>query len=324
MPLKNVALVRWTGRGSLTDLRSSVDSLLLASKVRARVRIEGGSLVVVGPEPTYLAALLHNTPGVAWVAAGLVVQSLREAAKASGLLAGRYLRRGQAFSVEAEGRGGVVTGDVGGIVTSGILESVKGARVSIESPKVRFRAAFDGKKGVVGVEVKRGPGGVSMGTRWATCLVSGGVHSSVLAWAALLMGYRVRLVHLKAGDGALRAVSRLYSELCRRVDPRGLRLEVIEGAALSEELANYLAKSNGQAFGGFHSTKGTVPSPLRGTVDAPLYLMPDEVFISEFVSLGVRADDMESQWSSTRGSNFTVAAFEGWAEDVSAVLDGLH
>jgi adenylyl- and sulfurtransferase ThiI len=324
LPLKNAALVRWTGRGSVIDLRSSADYLLRASHIKARVRVEGGSIVVEGPGPVSVAAMLQNMPGVAWVAAGLAVGSLGEAAKASRLLAGVYLRRGQTFSVEAEGGGGALASDLGGMITSGILEFVKGAHVSIASPKVRFRAAFDGEKGVVGVEVKRGPGGVSMGREWATCLVSGGMHSSVVAWAALLMGHRVRLVHIMAGDEGLRSVARLYSELCRRVDPRGLRLEVIEGAGQSEELAKYLAKSSGKAFGGFHSTKGSVPIPFRGTVEAPLYLMPEEVYFSLFESLGVKAGETEAQWTSKPGSSFLIKAFDGWAEDVSAILDGLR
>ena len=324
MPLNDMALVRWTGRGSISDLRSSVDTLLRASRVSARVRIVGGSLVVEGTEPLRAAAALQYTPGVAWVAAGFSFHSLSEAAKVSGQLASRYLRRGQTFSVEAEGEGGVAASDVGGVITSGVLESVKGARVHSESPKVRFRAAFGGKKGVVGIEVRRGPGGVTMGTRWATCLVSGGAHSSVLAWAALLVGFRVRLVHLKVADGGLRAVARLYAELCRRVDPRGLRLEVMEGAALSEELANYLAKSRGQTFGGFNATRGPVPAVLRGVVEAPLYLLPEETFASEFRSLGIRADDSEAQWASSGNTSFLVRAFDGWAEDVSAILDGLR
>ena len=113
---------------------------------------------------------------MAWIAAGFGAARVDELSSAGGVLAKRYLRRGDSFSVEAEATGGVLASDLGGAVTSRILEAVKGSRAS-ESGKVRFRGAADGKAGVVGVEVAAGPGGVPTGVVGASCLVSGGVHS---------------------------------------------------------------------------------------------------------------------------------------------------
>lgn len=316
-------IARWTGRGDLAELRSSVEFVLRSNRLRGKVWTVGDSVIDEGTEPLRAAAALAHMPGVAWVAVGMPVKSMKEAGLFAGRLGVKYLKRGDRFAVEGEGTRNVVGADVAGAVTSGILEAVKGARVS-EAPRVRFRAAFDGRKGVVGVQVATGPGGVSTGKEWVTCLVSGGLHSSVLAWTALLMGYRVRLVHAETGERGLLAVARLYAELSHRVDSRGLRLEVLKGGALARVLASHLSKSGEESFAGFHSTGGRVTGPLARRASAPLYLMPEELFRSEFDALGIRGDDSRADWGTKGGAEFAMRTFEGWAEDVSAVLDGLR
>lgn len=296
--------------------------MLRANRVRARVRRNGNSLIVEGPEPLGVAALFEHMPGMAWIAAGLAARSVRELAGTSGVLARKYLRRGDMFSVEAEGTSGVVASDVAGAVTSSVLDSVKGARVS-EGAKVRFRAAFDGSLGAVGVEVKRGPGGVPTGGESLSCLVSGGAHSSVVAWMAVLVGFRVRLVHAKLSDEGLRAVARLYSELSHRADPRGLRLEVLEGGSGSGALASFAGKSKDPVAGGFRSAGGPAPGGLRGKVLAPLYLLPEETFASEFRSLRIKGHDSAADWGAQGRGTVSVRTFGGVAADVSDVLDGL-
>lgn len=307
----------------MADLQQSIEFVLRSGGVRAKVRKIGGSVVVEVPDPVGTSALLENMPGVAWVAAGLAVGSFKELGPASGALARKYLRRGDRFAVGAEGTLGTVGSDVSGAVTSGVLDSVKGARVSQEAPRAKFRAAFDGSKGVVGVELKRGPGGVPTGRESASCLVSGGLHSSVVAWMAVLMGFRVRLVHAKCNEEALRAAARLYSELSHRADPRGLVLEVLEGGSEAGALAEFV-KSEGPVFGGFHSTSGAVPRVLGSAVLAPLYLMPEEMYRSEFESLQVKGHDSMTDWRAARGGRVSARTFGGVAADVSGVLDGLH
>jgi hypothetical protein len=259
---------------------------------------------------------------VAWLAVGFAFPNMKEAGRAGGLLAKRYVGPRGAFSVEGEGTGGALGGDVAGAVTSGILEAVKGARVSA-SAKVRFRAASDGSQGVVGIEVAEGPGGVSTGNGWADCLISGGRHSSVLAWCALLMGFRVRLVHVRTSERSLLAVGRLYAELCRRVGPEALRLVVKEGGNM-KDLSRLLEATGGEVFGGFRAGGKTMPRGLPSAATAPLYLMPEEQLNLVFESLRITPDDSEAKWESTPGDGFLVKRFEGWAEDVSAVLDGLR
>jgi hypothetical protein len=216
----------------------------------------------------------------------------------------------------------MLAGDLAGAMTSKILDAVKGARVS-DRPKVRFRAAFDGRGGVVGVEVKRGVGGAPTGTERVACLVSGGVHSSVLAWMSMVQGFRVSLVHVEVAEESLRAVARLYSELSHRGDPRWLDLEVVRGGSVAGVLRSYGAESEVPVFAGFHSSGASVRTRLRG-VSAPLYLMPDEMFQSEYDALGLWPYDSPVEWGSKASPGRGRRRFGGVAADVSGVIDGLR
>jgi hypothetical protein len=322
MHWKRTTILGWTGRGMLADLVSSAEFVLRERGIKARVSKVGTSVAVRGPEPLGVAAVLGLMPGVDWIAAGGACSSATELYALACALAKNYLRRGDRFTVEAKGADNVMASDVGGSITSKILESVRGARVSVESPKARFRAAFDGENGVVGVEVKKGPGGVPTGRNSAFCLVSGGRHSSVVAWHAVLLGFRVQLVHAKFSDESLRAVARLYSELSHRADPRWLGLEVLEGGSIREILIRYAELSKNPVFGGFSPSGGErllgLPSVL-----APLYLMPEERFQTEFEALGIKGLDSPEDWDKSGPMKLTKRKFGGRAADVSGVLDGL-
>jgi len=289
--------------------------------VNARVSKIGHSLALDGPEPLGIAALLGYLPGVSWVAAGLTARSYGELSEAAKQLAGRYLKKGGSFAVDAEGSSGMVSSDISGIVTSAVLDGAKGSRVSAESPGVHFRAAFDGGKGVVGVLVKMGPGGTPTGKEEVTCLVSGGIHSSVLAWEAVLQGFRVRLVHATYSEESLRAVARLYSELSHRADPRGLVLEVLDGESVEEALSGYAGLSKKQVFAGFAA--GAAGGRRLPGVLAPLYLVPEETFVKEFEALGIRGFDAPEAWDREAEGRSVTRRFGGRRADVSGVLDGL-
>lgn len=307
----------------MAELRSSVGFVLKENGVHAHVKSLGKSLVVEGPEPMGAAALVDHMPGIAWIAAGETVGSYGELAVVSSEIARKYLRRGDRFRVKAEGTRRVAVADVSGMVTSAILDGVKGTRVSEEGARVTFRAAFDGSKGVVGVEVREGPGGVPTGRSAAVCLVSGGMHSSVLAWMAALMGYRVRLVHAMLDEESLRAVARLYSELSHRADPRSLGLEVLEGDCVAESLAKFASGSDDPVFGGFSREGGELPERLLGIVQAPLYLMPEESFEAEFRWLAIKEHRFRTDWKAKGNGTRTARRFGGVMSDVSGVLDAL-
>ncbi|MDE1852948.1 MAG: hypothetical protein KGI38_04265 [Thaumarchaeota archaeon] len=320
---KRATVLRWTGEGDFARLEASVERILGARRIQAAVRRMGDSLAVTGPEPALVSALFQHMPGVAWSAAGIYATGLKGVTKASATLASKYLRRRDRFSVDAEVSTGVPS-DLAGAVTAAILESVKGSRVSSYAPKVRFRAALDGSKGVVGVEIFQGPGGIPTGSVSAICFVSGGTHSSVVAWKAVLMGLRAKLVHVKSDEESLLAVANLYSELSHRSDPRGLALEVLDGASVPVALKRYAAGHAAISFGGFTAAGGNIPDMLKGLVAAPLYLMPEETFEAEFSSLGLKGYDMKTEWDGDGSEKYSARSFGGLTADVSEVLDGLE
>jgi len=320
MPSSRTTILQWTGKGSLDYLRSSVAYVLGVEGARAHVAKLAHSVTLAGPEPLRIAALFGNMPGVSWIAVGLKVRSLRELSEASEELAGKYLGKGDRFCVEAEGSTEVSASDISGIVTSSVLEAARGTRVSLESPRIRFRAAFDGKNGVVGVEVRKGPGGAPTGVEQVTCLVSGGVHSSVVAWEAVRRGFKVRLLHAEYSEESLRAVARLYSELSYRTDPRGLSLEVLGGESVRGALARRVASSKGKVFAGFTpEARGTqLPKAL-----SPLYLMSEEEFSSKFEALGIKGFEVAEDWERENDGESMVRRFAGKRADISGVLDGM-
>jgi hypothetical protein len=322
MPRKRSAIVRWTGLGAVGHLESSVRHLVGETGATLLVWRSGRSIVIEGKEPIGVAAVLDQTPGVSWIAAGLASTSFKELLENSTTISKAYLKRGDRFSVEAEGSEGVVKSDVEGAVTSMILESVKGTRASLENPRVRFRAAFDGTKGVVGVEVARGPGGAPTGDEGVVCLVSGGMHSSVVSWMALLNGYKVTLVHAKLNHQSMLEAARLYSELSHRTDPRGLMLQVLEGKSAAGGLNIIARRSKLPVFGGFHAG-APAPRLLEGHVLAPLYVLTEEKFESEFESLSLKGHDDKMNWHAEVTGDVRVRRFGGATADISEVIDGL-
>lgn len=317
-----MTILRWTGRGRLSHLEDSVRYVLRAHGVRAEVSSLGGSVAVRGPEPIGVAALLQHLPGVSWIAAGYSADSAGGMAKAAELVARSYVRRGGRFAVEAEATLGTLASDAAGAVTSRILEVARGARVS-EAPKVKVRVAVDGEKGAVGAEVRGGEGGVPTGDGSAACLVSGGVHSSVVAWMSVLAGFKVRLLHVKVSEQSVLAVARLYSELSNRADPRGLSVEVVEGGSVSGAIAGIVGRARGEIFAGFHAGTGSSPTHLRPAVTSPLFLMPEEGYLREFKSLGIRPFDQKNRWVRSGPEKCLSRSFSGGPADVSAVIDGL-
>ena len=305
------------------QLESSIRYLLRVKGAAPRTWSSGGSIVVEDMEPLGVAAKLKHTPGVSWIAAGLASGSFKELLENSATLARNYLKRGDRFSLDAEGSSSMVRSDAAGGMISKILESSKGTRVSIEDPKIKFRTAFDGSRGVVGVEIARGPGGVPTGTNGVACLVSGGTHSSVVSWMALLAGYKVRLVHAQVDQESLLGAARLYAELSHRTDPRGLILQVVEGKSPASALVGIVGSMSEPVFGGFHSPGRRIPEPLKGLVVAPLYLMSEEMFDEEYDSLALKNYEAKMSWQPGKNEGTRIRSFGGVTADVSEVVDGL-
>ena len=180
LPSSRAAILGWTGRGKLTDLQSTTESLLKENRVSARTSAAGHLLVVTGVEPLRGAAV---PPISAW--GELDCSRLRggppEGTGIGVRKAGKIVPQAW-FKVQGRGRGdgGRNTLRRGGGCDRRVLDEVRGTRTSLESPRVRFRASFDGAGGAVGVEVSDGPGGVPQEGIW--WCVSSPEESIVLFW----------------------------------------------------------------------------------------------------------------------------------------------
>ena len=284
----------------------------------------GNSLIFSGVDPVGTAELLRHVPGVSWLAVGFPVGSNKSLKRGASVLARKYLKPGRRFSVVTEVSGtSVPASDFTGAANFAILEAVEGARVDEAKPNVTFRVALDGSAGAIGVHIIDGPGGNPSGSERAMCLVSGGVHSSVMAWMALLAGYSVELVHAQVADQSLRAVARLYAELSHRADPSELSLRVVRGGGAPRRLSEAAAEAPGVVFGGFRATGPGIPPSLK-TVKAPLWLFPEEGFESEFQGLALKAHHRMQDWAEKGRGVGRSRSFGGTTADVSRVLDGLR
>jgi adenylyl- and sulfurtransferase ThiI len=323
--LRGSAILRWTGRGRIEDLESSVREVLRVEKVKARVRRCGGSVVVEDGDPVGEAILFRYMPGVSWIAVGQQADSFGEMGPGAARLARVYLRRGDRFSVSAESdEAETAASDIAGVVSSAVLGEVKGARMDEGNPKAKFRAVYGRRRGAVGVELRPGPGGTPIGETNADCFVSGGMHSSVVAWHALLSGFGVRLVHVKVSEESLRAVARLYAELSNRVDPRRLSLEVMEGGSVLSAFDRHPGGTVGPLFAGFHAECGGVPANVPRLVQAPLLLATEEEFEVCHSSLSVGRFVAREDWLEEERREGAWKSFGGARTDMHGVLDGLR
>lgn len=317
--LQRTSIVRWTGKGSIRSLESMVRSILTSEGQRVEVRMAGHSLLASGTDPVWVASALTWTPGVAWIAVGLE----GDVGEAGAELARKFLREKGRFEVVAETTGEPAS-DAAGEATAAILGAVKGSRVDTRNPNVVFRVSRDEGTAAVGVLIRRGPGGSPIGSGEATCLVSGGRHSAVVAWQALLSGLRIRLVHGFVGDSALREVAKLYVELVSRVGEGGVTLEVVGGATLEKALASSVAGEPAAAFVGSRVGGGPVPASLRRATVAPLFLLTDAQFDEGARSLSLRDVDTPSRWTEPTKGDSPSGSFTGWAASVGEVVRGLR
>ena len=317
-------IVRWTGRGRIENLNESVKAILKAEGRRGRVFRLGGSVIVEGVEPASVEGLLGRLPGVEWIAIGRSSNSLKGLAKEIGGLARTYARSGSRFAVRGESTDErVKPSDLVGAGTSAVLDAVSRSRVSEPSPQVVFRMAFDGGRGVAAVETSRGPGGSAIARETATCLVSGGKHSSVMAWTAMLSGYSVRLVHVEEGEESARAVARLYAELSHRVDPRRVELVVLRGKWSAGAFASKSRRFGAPLFNGTHrGCGGGTRRVIRGS-HAPLFLLPEEWFDQIFSDLGIQQYQGDRKSVESQAGPPRVLRIGGVRSDAHGVMEVL-
>ena len=303
----------------MESLKSGVEDILRSLVARSNVKVVGDCLVIKSRDAVSVASALDRTPGVAWISVGSEGKVGAEGAN----LARKYLRKGDRFTVFAESSSGTAESDLAGEATSAILGAVPGSRSDARKPKKVFRVTKDGELCVVGVQLREGPGGTPTGDERAVCFVSGGKHSSVVAWQALLTGFRVTLVHSATGEDALREVGRLYVELVSRVGSGGVDLEVVEGSSTEKALALRVASKDERYFAGCHAGGTPCPRSLIGKVESPLFALTEEQFVEIQGSLGLMGDESSASWGRGAQGQFRLRKFSGWAGSAAEVLSGL-
>jgi hypothetical protein len=328
------ALLRWTGNGSLRDLLSTASSVLRANGVRnAKLVRIGGSIAVQGIRSISVARRLKNLPGLQWIALGRRTEPTAGSVTESLLpIARNYLVKGSTFRVVAEVQGDRAReSDFAGAASSRLLDEFRGTKIEERRPEVSFRVAVDSSVAVVGVEVYQGVGGAPTSRRKrAFCLVSGGMHSSVVAWMAAREGYSVSLVHVHENDPAMLEIARLYSELSSRMDPSHLSLDVL----VPDEFSNFggvlLARIRDMSgrilFSGAHAECRNASLLSSTNVASPLFLSSEEEFQTILRSLGLGGYSGEippSLANRVLSSRFKVRSFGGLRADAHTVLDAL-
>ena len=320
--MSDSTIVGWSRLGALTDLRRTVRSVLELERLDATISRAGDCIVAEGGSPTRVARLLHHMPGVEWVAVGHSATNVSGLHSGAARLAKKYLHGRRRFAVIAESsQPDIRAGDLAGGVTAAVLGASKGARVDEGRPDAVFRVVWSGGGGATGVELDGGPGGSPTGSERAVSMVSGGIHSSAVAWLALVAGFRVDLLHVKVDEESLLHVARLYSELSNRVDPAALTLRVVEGGSVVHVVRG--VQGAARVFSGTHPGSGA-PSWLGKFVSSPAFLVPESEFNAIASSLQLKGDGRAARWSRTKGRARTIQREIGGKRlDVSGVLEGL-
>jgi hypothetical protein len=331
--LKAVAIVGWSGFGRFEDLeRTVVRKLAAGDGDTERV---GDALLVDSDDPVEVARRLSLLPGVAWTAVGYRFRGTKSYLKNLGLLAKRYLGKGRTFKISAQVSGSEQTaGDAVLAGNSELLSSIPGARVDERNPRVRFRVCIQGAKGACGAEIGGGPGGAPTKGDWVSCLVSGGVKSSVLAWMAALSGFSLRLVHSRTDEADLRHVARLYSELSYRMDARCLELVILDGGKNTfGRIGGWLHDHRGEAFAGLRPGRSDVLTGLAErfpNLSLPLVLVQEDALGTIYRSLGLgRAASGAAAGGGLTlkaleaGSTYSEWRFGGVQADSNAVIDAV-
>ena len=330
--MKPVAIVGWSGSGQFKDLeRTAVAKLGARPKDASRV---GDSLVVSAGDPVDVSRRIGLLPGVSWVAVGQTFEGEGGYLKSLVALAERYLSKGKTFRISAHAAGsGMSAGDLVLAGNSEILSSVTGSKVDERNAQVRFRVGVEGKRGVLGAEIRGGPGGTPTGGARVSCLVSGGERSACMAWMSALSGFSIRLVHAWSDDATFRQVAKLYAELSYRMDARSLELVVLRGKGSPWSLlGRWLREEPGAAFAAVKPRDPNLMVKLSEkfpNLSLPMVLVQDDAVSSVYSSLGLprmpkRASDGEISIEALQaGGEYSVKRFGGTQADQNAVIDAV-
>ncbi|MBP1929823.1 thiamine biosynthesis protein ThiI [Methanolinea mesophila] len=165
--------------------------------------VHRGRILVHGPDPGRIAAVLSRVFGVVEVAvAVLTPPDPEEIAKAALGLAAERLSPGMTFAVRARRQGveGITSQELGAITGSRIYDAIGGLRVNLDSPDYEVFVELREFGGLVYDHPVPAPGGLPWGTQGPVIsLLSSGIDSPVASWLMMKRGCIVEHLHFDGG-----------------------------------------------------------------------------------------------------------------------------
>ncbi len=258
-----------TGRGS-TERASE----RIRNSVGKRDVLQMGKVAVLRNSSAIDAYRISKLPGIMWTAYGFISKGesiIRDAVD----LASNFIRKKRSFSVIVA-EDNPEFSDIKMSIEGSILSKFQKKKINEKKPDLTFILSGAGKGYAFGLKLYEGVGGSMQGEEIVTCIVSGGMHSSVVAWLSCLSGKGVRIVHSLASTHSLYSVARLYERLSAMSDPTLVELRVLKGEGREEDVLYSWLEDNGPAFSGNHVECSS--KLFSEKVIAPAYILPEEVF----------------------------------------------
>lgn len=266
---ERAVIVFLTGRGKTERAGERI-----RNSVGKRDILQIGKVAVLRNSAAIDAYRISRLPGVMWTAYGFISREesiLKDAVD----LASNFIKNKRSFSVVVTEEKPELT-DVKMSIEGNILSKFQKKKINEKKPDLTFILSRTEKGYAFGLKLYQGVGGSIQGEETVTCLVSGGMHSSVVAWLSCLSGKGVKIVHSLSSTYSLYSVARLYERLSSMSDPTLLELSVLKGEGREEDVLYSWLEDNGAVFSGNHIECSS--KLFSSKVIAPAYVLPEEVF----------------------------------------------
>jgi hypothetical protein len=264
---ERVTIIQLTGRGSYASAEERVRNATGNKQVSSI-----GDIVFLGDSSVKEAYRASKLPGVEWTASGYMLEG-KDIIKEAMELASNFLREKKKFFIVAKEELSDIKMDIEGK----ILSSMVGKRIDGKKPDVTFVISKAGKRYAFGVKLYEGVGGCMQSSSKVACLVSGGMHSSVVSWLLCLSGKGLKIVHSFVNTFSLYSVAKLYEKLSSMSDPTLLELRVLKGEGQTEDiLFSWIEDNNVEQFSGNHIECSE--ELFSEKIKAGAYTMPEEQY----------------------------------------------
>jgi hypothetical protein len=306
-----------TGRGDYVHAKERI----INSTGNKNVKLKG-KVAIIKESNAYEAYRVSRLPGVKLSAYGFTSDEksfLREVLD----LASKFLKQKKKFRVLADTEGESEMIDLKMSVEGSILSNLRDKSIDERKPDVTFIISKAGDDYAFGVKLYDGVGGrIQSENDEVTCLVSGGIHSSVVSWLSCLAGKKVRMVHSFVSTFSLYSVAKLYEVLSSRSDPTLLELVVLKGDGEPQDiLCTWLSENKKDVYSGYHVECS--PDIILDNVSAPAYILPEEKYALYFKELKLRVFKAKLAKGKISNSKYRQLRFGGKRANMHEVIDNL-